>query len=135
MQGSTWYGLKEKMYSLQPFMRTNNFLESKELVSTMHGHSSAIHQMSVHGSGRHVITTSQDTSILWDLDTFTRKRTLNGAQAVGVQEVSRNCKDEMCAWVIPRNFQFCICKLWWNCCPLYYKSLQILKCVKILDRT
>lgn len=61
--------------------------ESKELVSTMHGHSSSVHQISVHGSGRYAISTSQDTSILWDLDTFTRKRTLNGAQTVGVQQV------------------------------------------------
>ena len=53
----------------------------------MHGHPSSVHQISVHGSGRYAISTSQDTSILWDLDTFTRKRTLNGAQAVGIQEV------------------------------------------------
>ncbi len=64
-----------------------HFPESKELVSTMHGHTSAIHQISVHGSGRYAISSSHDTSILWDLDTFTRKRTLNGAQVVGVQEV------------------------------------------------
>eukprot|EP00794_Sanderia_malayensis_P018697 gene18697-20585_t len=61
--------------------------EAKELVSTMRGHSSAIHQISVHGSGRHCISSSHDISICWDLDTFTRKRTLNGAQVVGVQEV------------------------------------------------
>ena len=61
--------------------------ESKELVSKMHGHSSAVHQISVHGSGRYALSSSCDTAILWDLDTFTRKRTLNGAQVVGVQEV------------------------------------------------
>ena len=61
--------------------------ESKELVSTLKGHSSAIHQISAHGSGRYAISSSHDISILWELDTFTRKRTLNGAQAVGVQQV------------------------------------------------
>ena len=56
----------------------------------MRGHASAIHQISVHGSGRYALSSSHDNSILWDLDTFTRKRTLNGAQIVGVQEVGLN---------------------------------------------
>uniref|UniRef100_A0A8C5MW77 TBC1 domain family member 31 n=1 Tax=Leptobrachium leishanense TaxID=445787 RepID=A0A8C5MW77_9ANUR len=61
--------------------------DTKELVSWMRGHDSAVTSISVHGSGRYAITTSSDTAQLWDLDTFQRKRKLNIRQSVGIQKV------------------------------------------------
>ncbi|PKK34351.1 TBC1 domain family, member 31 [Columba livia] len=61
--------------------------ETKELVSWMRGHDSAVSSISIHGSGRYAITTSTDTAQLWDLDTFQRKRKLNVRQSVGIQKV------------------------------------------------
>ncbi|XP_037022645.2 TBC1 domain family member 31 [Artibeus jamaicensis] len=60
---------------------------TKELVSWMRGHESAVSSISVHASGRYAITTSSDTAQLWDLDTFQRKRKLNILQSVGIQKV------------------------------------------------
>lgn len=105
-----------------PAISVQYFLaESKELVSNMHGHSSSVHRISVHGSGRYAISTSQDTSILWDLDTFTRKRTLNGAETVGVQEVPYVFSLPwltICQWmtmrltICPNNFVDVVVKAW-----------------------
>ena len=53
----------------------------------MRGHDSSIHNISVHASGRYALTSSNSVAQLWDLDTFSRKRTLNGAQTVGIQQV------------------------------------------------
>ncbi|XP_022110493.1 TBC1 domain family member 31-like isoform X2 [Acanthaster planci] len=61
--------------------------DSKELVAWMKGHGTPIHSISVHASGRYALTTSSDTSLLWDLDTFTRKRKLNVRDAVGISKV------------------------------------------------
>ncbi|XP_038069604.1 TBC1 domain family member 31-like [Patiria miniata] len=61
--------------------------DSKELVAWMKGHTTPIHSVSVHASGRYALTTSSDTSLLWDLDTFTRKRKLNVRDAVGISKV------------------------------------------------
>ncbi|XP_029447827.1 TBC1 domain family member 31 isoform X2 [Rhinatrema bivittatum] len=61
--------------------------DSRELVSWMRGHESVVSSISVHGSGRYALTTSSDTSQLWDLDTFQRKRKLNVRQSVGIQKV------------------------------------------------
>ncbi|XP_030074539.1 TBC1 domain family member 31 isoform X2 [Microcaecilia unicolor] len=61
--------------------------DTKELVSWMRGHESAVSSISVHGSGRYALTTSNDTAQLWDLDTFQRKRKLNVRQSVGIQKV------------------------------------------------
>ncbi|XP_053323664.1 TBC1 domain family member 31 [Spea bombifrons] len=61
--------------------------DSKELVSWMRGHDSAVTSISVHGSGRYAVTTSSETAQLWDLDTFQRKRKLNVRQSVGIQKV------------------------------------------------
>lgn len=61
--------------------------ESHELVSWMRGHDSSIHSISIHASGRYALTSSNSVAQLWDLDTFSRKRTLNGAQTVGIQQV------------------------------------------------
>lgn len=52
----------------------------------MKGHESPIHWISIHASGRYALTSSSTVIQLWDLDTFTRKRTLNGAQTVGIQK-------------------------------------------------
>ncbi|XP_068723216.1 TBC1 domain family member 31-like [Montipora capricornis] len=61
--------------------------ESHELVSWMKGDDSSIHSISVHAFGRYALTSSNSVAQLWDLDTFSRKRTLNGAQTVGIQQV------------------------------------------------
>lgn len=53
----------------------------------MRGDDSSIHNISVHASGRYALTSSNSVAQLWDLDTFSRKRTLNGAQTVGIQQV------------------------------------------------
>ena len=89
---------------------SNFFAATKELVSVMKGHTSAVHSLSVHGSGRYTLTSSFDTTILWDLNTFTKKRTLNGAQDVGIQKVhhilSKTIKiisPILVASLIPRN--------------------------------
>ncbi|XP_062521814.1 TBC1 domain family member 31-like isoform X2 [Corticium candelabrum] len=61
-------------------------IESGEMLGIMRGHDSSVRHISVHVSGRYALTTATDRSILWDLNTFRRKRTLNGAQDVGVQK-------------------------------------------------
>ncbi|XP_067054665.1 TBC1 domain family member 31-like isoform X2 [Acropora muricata] len=61
--------------------------ESHELVSWMRGEDSSIHSISIHASGRYALTSANSVAQLWDLDTFSRKRTLNGAQTVGIQQV------------------------------------------------
>lgn len=48
---------------------------------------SSIHAISIHASGRHALTTANEIAQIWDLDTFTKKKTLNGAQTVGIQQV------------------------------------------------
>lgn len=63
------------------------FSASKELVSWMRGHDSAVHSISVDDSGRFAITTSTDNAQLWDLDTFERKRKLNVKSDIPIQEV------------------------------------------------
>ena len=62
-------------------------IERKELVSMMKDHESSICSISIHASGRHALTTANEIAQIWDLDTFTKKKTLNGAQTVGIQQV------------------------------------------------
>ncbi|XP_077982423.1 TBC1 domain family member 31-like [Glandiceps talaboti] len=61
--------------------------DTRELVSWMKGHSTPIHSISLHASGRYALTTSNDTAQLWDLDTFERKRKLNVRESVGILKV------------------------------------------------
>ena len=68
-----------------------SLLESHELVSWMKDDDSSIHSISVHAFGRYALTSSNSVAQLWDLDTFSRKRTLNGAQTVGIQQVCTIC--------------------------------------------
>ena len=69
-------------------MNVDDFIsETHELVSWMKGQDSAIQSISIHASGRYAVTSSNSVAQLWDLDTFSRKRTLNGAQTVGIQQV------------------------------------------------
>lgn len=53
----------------------------------MKDHESSICSISLHASGRHAVTTANEIAQIWDLDTFTKKKTLNGAQTVGIQQV------------------------------------------------
>jgi len=61
--------------------------DSAELVSWMRGHDSIVSSISVHSSGRSGVTTSRDTSQMWDLDAFRRIRKLNVRIEVPVLEV------------------------------------------------
>jgi len=57
----------------------------------MQGHSSTIHAISLHASGRYAMTTSSDTAQLWDLDLFQRKRKLTVKEDVPIVEVCFHC--------------------------------------------
>ena len=50
-------------------------------------HSSSIKGVSLHPNGRYVLAITNCNAVLWDLDTFSKCRTLNGGQDVGVQDV------------------------------------------------
>lgn len=90
--------------------------ERKELVSLMKDHESSICSISIHASGRHALTTANEIAQIWDLDTFTKKKTLNGAQTVGIQQVfflplsntiiSSFKDDSVFAW----DFESLVCK-------------------------
>ncbi|XP_057291272.1 TBC1 domain family member 31-like isoform X2 [Hydractinia symbiolongicarpus] len=85
----TWnsYRVNEILIALSNFELRCYNVGSMELVNIMKCHDSAVHSISIHGSGRYALSSSFDTTILWDLNTFMKKRTLNGAQDVGVQKV------------------------------------------------
>lgn len=75
------------MYLLFIMFLFSLILDKKELVALMKGHESAIHSISVHMSGHHALTTSSETTLLWDLDTFQRKRKLSIKEDVGLLQV------------------------------------------------
>ncbi|EDV21189.1 uncharacterized protein TRIADDRAFT_30536 [Trichoplax adhaerens] len=62
-------------------------ITTKEVVCWMKGHDTAINSISIHSSGRYALTASNKVAHLWDLETFTHQRTLNGAQKVGIMKV------------------------------------------------
>ena len=62
-------------------------VDSHEQVACLKGHDASIKSFSLHSSGRLVLAVSSRDAVLWDLDCFARKRTLNGGQDVGVQDV------------------------------------------------
>ena len=66
----------------------NNYSDTGKVVATLSGHEACVHSFSLHSSGRYALAVSSRDSVLWDLDTFARCRTLNGGQEVGVQDVS-----------------------------------------------
>ena len=59
--------------------------------------------LSLHSSGRSALAVSSRDSVLWDLDTFSRLRTLNGGQDVGVQDVSGGVCESVCVVCV------CVC--------------------------
>ena len=63
-------------------------IDTGELVATLRGHAASVKSLSVHSSGRLLLAVSSRDCVLWDLDSFSRHRTLNGGQDVGVQDVS-----------------------------------------------
>ena len=75
------------MYFLTNSVCVCGCIDSGELVAVMHGHSSTIHAISVHVSGHHVMTSSNDTAQLWDLDSFQRKRKLTVKEEVPIVKV------------------------------------------------
>eukprot|EP01135_Chromosphaera_perkinsii_P002279 Nk52_evm65s221 gene=Nk52_evmTU65s221 len=60
--------------------------ETCKLIGTLKGHRSNIHSISVHPSGGYILTCSHEASLLFDMENFTRKRTLNGAAVVGLSQ-------------------------------------------------
>lgn len=63
------------------------FEDTGELVAVMQGHSSTIHAISMHSSGRYAMTTSADSAQLWGLDSFQRKRKLTVKEDVPIVKV------------------------------------------------
>ena len=64
--------------------------DTGELVATLRGHEASVKSLSIHSSGRYVLAVSSLDCVLWDLDTFSRCKTLNGGQDVGVQDVRKS---------------------------------------------
>jgi len=64
------------------------FPESCELIATLDGHEASVSSLSLHSSGSLVLAVSSRDCVLWDLETFSRHKTLNGGQEVGMQDVS-----------------------------------------------
>lgn len=62
--------------------------DTGELVATLRGHAASVKSLSIHSSGRLLLAVSSRDCVLWDLDSFSRHRTLNGGQDVGIQDVS-----------------------------------------------
>ena len=69
------------------------FIESCEVVATLRGHEASVKSLSLHNSGRFCLAVSSRDAVLWDLDSFSRCRTLHGGQEVGVQDVSQELYD------------------------------------------
>ena len=65
-----------------------SFTDTGELVATLTGHEASVKSLSIHSSGCLALAVSSRDCVLWDLDSFSRHRTLNGGQDVGVQDVS-----------------------------------------------
>ena len=61
--------------------------DSADVVATLRGHEASVKSLSLHSSGRFALAVSSRDSVLWDLDSFARCRTLNGGQEVGIQDV------------------------------------------------
>ena len=64
--------------------------DTGELVATLRGHEASVKSLSIHSSGRYLLAVSSLDCVLWDLDTFSRCKTLNGGQDVGVQDVRQS---------------------------------------------
>lgn len=60
---------------------------TKEIVACLKGHVDPVQTISVHHSGRYVVTSSEDTAQLWDLNTLERKRKLTIKNSPGVLKV------------------------------------------------
>lgn len=56
-------------------------------VASLRGHEASVTSISLHSSGRLALAVSSRDCVIWDLESFTRHKTLNGGQEVGVQDV------------------------------------------------
>ena len=70
---------------------------SCELIATLDSHEASVSSLSLHSSGSLVLAVSSRDCVLWDLETFSRHKTLNGGQEVGVQDVSGGVH---CTWCV-----------------------------------
>lgn len=61
--------------------------DTGEVVATLGGHDASIKSLSLDTSGRLLLAVSSKDSVLWDLNSFSRFKTLNGGQEIGVQDV------------------------------------------------
>ncbi|ESO96315.1 hypothetical protein LOTGIDRAFT_227074 [Lottia gigantea] len=55
---------------------------SQSVISVMKGHTTAIHSISIHASGKYALTTSSETALLWDLDNFSLQKKLSNKEDV-----------------------------------------------------
>lgn len=61
--------------------------DTGDVVATLRGHDASIKSLSLDTSGRLLLAVSSKDSVLWDLNSFSRFKTLNGGQEIGVQDV------------------------------------------------
>ena len=69
-------------------MATHSSPDTGDVVATLRGHDASIKSLSLDTSGRLLLAVSSKDSVLWDLNSFSRFKTLNGGQEIGVQDVS-----------------------------------------------
>ncbi|KAL5467429.1 hypothetical protein EMCRGX_G031650 [Ephydatia muelleri] len=62
-------------------------IDTGDMVATLRGHDASIKSLSLDTSGRLLLAVSSKDSVLWDLNSFSRFKTLNGGQEIGVQDV------------------------------------------------
>ena len=66
-------------------------LDSHQLIMKLGPHEASIKSLSLHQSGQYLLVVTACDSVLWDINTNTRCKTLCGGESVGVQDVSILC--------------------------------------------
>ena len=82
-----WYGALYSALVTQCDRVCAAAAETCEVVATLHGHVAPVSSLSLHSSGHVALAVSSRDCVLWHLHTFTRHKTLNGGQEVGIQDV------------------------------------------------
>ena len=63
-------------------------LDTHQVTGTVGPHETTVKSLSLHQSGRYLLVVTSCDSVLWDIQTGHRCRTLSGGETVGVQNVS-----------------------------------------------
>ena len=63
-------------------------LDTHQVTDTVGPHETTVKSLSLHQSGRYLLVVTSCDSVLWDIQTGHRCRTLSGGETVGVQDVS-----------------------------------------------